>query len=459
MEKGVFHFTGIGGFGMSALAQMRAMSGLPATGSDRDFDAGRNPDTRAALEKLGIRIFPQDGSGVRGADKAVASTAVENSNPDLARAAELGVPVIHRSELLAEHVNASRAVAVAGTSGKSTVAAMIFEILDFAGLKPSIITGGALLSLKEKGLLGNACAGGGGPLVVEADESDGTVARYRPALGVLLNITRDHKEVAELRGIFSAFASNCGEFIACADDPEAAAIKPAAGFFGRSADGTRFSDPRPGLFESRFRLGGVDFSVPAPGDYNIDNAVAAAAACARLGVSLETSAAALARFKGVARRFNILGRAGGVTVVDDFAHNPAKIAAVLSALRLRKGGRVLAVFQPHGFAPARLMRRELPGALSASLSTGDEVFFPDIYYAGGTVAKDISSADLAADAAAAGLKARHLPDRRRIAAEVAAAARPGDIVIVMGARDPGLTGLARDILSALALAAGANGKI
>ncbi len=450
MEKGVYHFTGIGGFGMSALAQMRALAGLPATGSDRDFDAGRNPETRAALEALGIRIFPQDGSGVTAAPaKVVASTAVESSNPDLARAAELGVPVIHRSELLAEHVNFSRAVAVAGTSGKSTVAAMIFEILDFAGLKPSIITGGALLSLKAKGLLGNAFAGGSGPLVVEADESDGTVARYRPALGVLLNITRDHKEVDELRGIFSAFAANCGEMIASADDPEAAAIKPAAGSFGRSATGPAFSDPRPGLFESRFKLGGTEFSVPAPGDYSIDNAVAAAAACSRLGVDLETCAAALSGFKGVARRFNVLGRAGGVTVIDDFAHNPAKIAAVLSALKLRGGGRVLALFQPHGFSPARLMRRELPGVLSAALSPGDEVFFPDIYYAGGTVAKDISSADLAADARAAGLKARHLADRGSIAAELAAAARPGDIVIVMGARDPGLPALARGILAAL----------
>ncbi len=448
MEEGVYHFTGIGGFGMSALAQMRALAGLPATGSDRDFDAGRNPETRAALENLGVKIFPQDGSGVTaGPARVVASTAVESSNPDLSRAVELGVPVMHRSELLAEYVNSSRAVAVAGTSGKSTVAAMIFEILDFAGLRPSIITGGALLSLKEKGLLGNAFSGGGGPLVVEADESDGTVARYRPALGVLLNITRDHKEVGELRGIFSAFASNCGEFIACADDPEAAAIRPAAGAFGRSAPVPLFSDPAPGLFESLFKLGGADFRVPAPGDYNIDNAVAAAAACLRLGVSLETCAAALSGFRGVARRFNVIGRAGGVTVIDDFAHNPAKIAAVLSALKLREGGRVLALFQPHGFTPARLMRRELPGILSSALSPGDEVFFPDIYYAGGTVAKDISSADLAADAAAAGLKARHLPDRGRIAAEVAAAARPGDIVIVMGARDPGLPALAREILA------------
>jgi UDP-N-acetylmuramate--alanine ligase len=191
----------------------------------------------------------------------------------------------------------------------------------------------------------------------------------------------------------------------------------------------------------------VEFSVPAPGDYNIDNALAAAAACARLGVDLKTCASALKDFRGVARRFNVLGRAGGVTVIDDFAHNPAKIAAVLSALKLREGGRVLAVFQPHGFAPARLMRGELPGVLASSLSPEDEVFFPDIYYAGGTVARDISSADLAADAAAAGLRARHLPERGKIAAEVAAAARPGDIIIVMGARDPGLPALARDILA------------
>ena len=444
------HFSGIGGFGMSALAQIAAMEGRKASGSDRDFDRGRNGATRAALEKLGVKIYPQDGSGVNDATAELAlSTAIEDTNPEVLRAKEAGIKVSHRSELLAAQVDAAESIVVAGTSGKSTVAAMLFTILEGAGLGPSIITGGALLALKERGLQGNAFRGKGKILVVEGDESDGTLTRYKPRFGVLLNITKDHKEVPELRKIFSEFAANCGGFLACADDPEAAALVPGAKLYGADAGGWKLADVRLGPLSSSFTVNGAPFELPLPGRYNVENALAACAGAALFGVKPETAAAALKGFRGVDRRFAILGERGGVKVVDDFAHNPAKLAAALTALRAAVPGRVIAVYQPHGFAPARLMRREFVEVFSAGLRRGDLLLMPEIYYAGGTAAKDISSRDIAGEVAAAGRDARFFADRSAIPGAIAAEARPGDIVAVMGARDATLSDLAREILAAL----------
>ena len=448
--KGTVHFSGVGGFGMSALAQIAAMEGRAVSGSDRDFDRGRGAATRAALERLGVRIYPQDGSGVNADTAGLAlSTAIEESNPEVLKARELGIKISHRSELLAAQVEAFESVVVAGTSGKSTTAAMLFTILEYAGLGPSIITGGALLALRERGLQGNAFRGKGRLLVVEGDESDGTLTRYKPKTGVLLNITKDHKEVPELRKIFSAFAANCGRFLACADDPEAAALAPGARLFGAAAGGWALEDVRLEPLSSRFRLNGEEFCLPSPGRYNVENALAACAAASLYGVSPAQAAAALRDFRGVDRRFVVLGEKGGVKVVDDFAHNPAKLAAALRALRAAAKGRVIAVYQPHGFAPARLMRREFVEVFATQLGPDDLLLMPEIYFAGGTVAKDISSGDIAAEVAAAGRKAVFFPDRSRIPAAAAAEARPGDVVAVLGARDATLSDLAREILAAL----------
>lgn len=448
--SGTVHFSGIGGFGMSALAQIAAMEGRKVSGSDRDFDRGRAAGTRAALEALGIKIFPQDGSGVNADTAELAlSTAIEDSNPEVGRAKELGVKISHRSELLAAQVGSFDSVVVAGTSGKSTTAAMLFTILEGAGMGPSIITGGALLGLRERGLQGNAWRGKGRLLVVEGDESDGTLTRYKPKAGLLLNITKDHKEVPELRRIFSEFAANCGTFLACADDPEAASLVPGAKLFGAAAGGWLLEDVRLEPLSSRFRLNGAEFELPAPGRYNVENALAACAAAALFGVKPEQAAAALKNFRGVDRRFALVGEKGGVRVVDDFAHNPAKLAAALKALKGAARGRVIAVYQPHGFAPARLMRREFVQVFSEELGPADLLFMPEIYYAGGTAAKDISSRDIAAEVAAAGRAASFFPDRSKIPAAAAAEARPGDIIAVMGARDATLSDLAREILGAL----------
>lgn len=446
--KPLIHFVGIGGAGMSALAQIHAMDGGPATGSDRDFDLGRGAALRPKLEALGIRLLPQDGSAItRETALVVLSTAIEGSNPEIAAAKALGVPLMHRSEFLARHVAGMRTIAVTGTSGKSTVVAMIFEILEAAGRGPSVITGGALIALQKRGLTGNAFRGKSDILVVEADESDGSLVNYKPAVGVFLNLTKDHLEVPALREIFLKFRENAATALVNADDPALADVRADASF-GVSSGGVHASALALAAAGSSFRVDGVEFTLPVPGRHNVENAMAAIAACRNEGVTLAECARALAGFQGVARRFQSLGTSRGVEVVDDFAHNPAKIAATLTAARLR-GRRTLAVYQPHGFAPTRHLKNELIAAFAEGLRPDDRLWLPDIYYVGGTASKDISSGDVTAPLRAKGLNAFHVPARAAIVAEIAAAAREGDLVIVMGARDPSLSDFAREILAAL----------
>ena len=448
--RDTIHFSGIGGVGMSALAQVAAMEGRRVSGSDRDFDRGRNLGVRASLEKLGIKVFPQDGSALDGSTAELAlSTAIEDSNPEVVRARELGVKISHRSELLAERVNSSDTIAVAGTSGKSTVAAMVFTVLEAGGLGPSIITGGALGALRERGLAGNAFKGTGEVLVVEADESDGTIVRYRPRTGLLLNISKDHKDVEVLNKIFSEFAGNCGRLLVNADDPAAGALLPDAPSFGFSAGGWSVTDLKLGPFSSSFRINGEPFELPAPGRYNVENALAACAAASLYGVGLRDCAAGLRGFRGVERRFVLVGEKHGVTVIDDYAHNPAKISALLGALHQAPGRRVLAVYQPHGFTPTRHLKDELIESFAGGLNPGDMLIMPEIYYAGGTVTRNISSKDISDAVAARGRRAAYYEDRAAIPAAVAAEARPGDIVAVIGARDATLADFAGEILKAL----------
>ncbi len=444
------HFSGIGGVGMSALAQVAAMEGRKVSGSDRDFDRGRNLGVKAALEKLGVKVLPQDGSAINGSvSELVLSTAIEDSSPEVRKAKELGLAITHRSELLAAKVGEADTIAVAGTSGKSTVAAMVFTILEKAGLEPSIITGGALGTLKERGLIGNAYRGKGKVLVVEADESDGTIVRYRPRTGVLLNISKDHKDVAVLNGIFSEFAGHCGRLLVNADDPAARALLPAAPAFGFDSPGWKVTEIVHGPFASSFRINGAPFELPAPGRYNIENALASCAASSLYGVSLDTCAEALRGYRGVERRFVLVGEKKGVTVIDDYAHNPAKVAALLAALHQAAGRRVLAVYQPHGFTPTRHLKDELIESFAAGLNPEDMLIMPEIYYAGGTVTKNISSKDIADAVAAKGRRTAFYEDRADVPAALAALARPGDIIAVMGARDATLADFARRILEAL----------
>ncbi|MCM2250272.1 MAG: L,D-transpeptidase family protein [Geothrix sp.] len=451
---GRLHFAGVAGSGMSALAQFAAMKGGRASGSDRSFDRGQRPEARAQLEALGVAIHPQDGSGLEGGCAAlVVSTAVEEEVPDVAAARRLGVPVLHRSELLAHVVARYRTLAITGTSGKSTTVAMTFEILRGAGLDPSVITGGELVALQREGRWGNAWAGASDLLVIEADESDGSVVRYHPAVGVILNLQKDHKEMEAVAEMFRVFRAQVreGAVVGEAENLAAFAVGAATFGFGEKAR-LRAEALHLSAEGSTFRVRGEAFKLPVPGRHNVENALAALAACGSLGVPLEATAAPLAAFQGVARRFQVLGERRGITVVDDFGHNPAKVAASIRAAHLRvaaAGGRVLAVFQPHGFGPLKFLRTEFVETFAAELAPVDRLWFLDVFYAGGTAAKDISSGEVVADIAAQGVAAEHAPSREWLVARLAAEAKEGDLILVMGARDPSLTTLAEKIMQHL----------
>ncbi|OGF18017.1 MAG: hypothetical protein A2W00_15170 [Candidatus Eisenbacteria bacterium RBG_16_71_46] len=435
---------------MSALAQFQVMLGGRASGSDRAFDRGERAEARARLERLGIEVMPQDGSGLAAPCAAlVVSTAVEEEVADVAAARARGVPVVHRSELLARFVADFRTVAIAGTSGKSTVVAMVFEILRAAGRRPSVITGGDLLALQREGLWGNAWYGGSDLLVVEADESDGSLVRYEPAVGVVLNLQRDHREMDEVSGMFATFRRRTREAFVAGEEANLAALAAGASVFGfgPGAD-VRGEDVGLEPEASRFTVAGVGFGLPVPGRHNVANALAAIAACRALGVEPAEMVEPLARFQGVGRRFQSIGVAREVEVVDDFAHNPAKIAAALATAQ-RRARRVLAIYQPHGYGPTRFLRDDFVETFSRALRGEDRLWLVEIFYAGGTAQRDFSSADLVAQIAATGVHAEFAPAREWLAERIAAEARPGDLVLVMGARDPSLTTFARRVLETL----------
>jgi UDP-N-acetylmuramate--L-alanine ligase len=448
---GRFHYAGIGGSGMSALAQFQAMMGGRVSGSDRAFDRGERPELRMQLIRLGIEIMPQDGSGVTEDCAAlVVSTAVEKEVADFAAARAKAIPIVHRSELLAHFVGSYRTVAVSGTSGKSTVTAMIFEILEGAGRDPSVITGGDLRLLQARGLPGNAFAGSSDLLVVEADESDGSLVRYAPAVGVILNLQRDHKEMAEVAAMFAVLRARSREALVVGEDENLDALAGGALRFGFGLPaGIRAVNVELTPSGSSFVVDDIAFALPVPGRHNVANALAAIAAVSALDAPLADMVAPLASFQGVGRRFQTVGAVRGVTVIDDFAHNADKIAAALATAKLN-ASRVLAVYQPHGYGPTRFLRRDFVDTFSRELRRGDRLWMLEVFYAGGTASRDFSAADIVEEIFRNGVKAEFAPSRAWLAARIAEEARSGDMVLVMGARDPSLTDLAREIVAELA---------
>ncbi|MGH6866661.1 MAG: L,D-transpeptidase family protein [Methyloceanibacter sp.] len=450
MVAGRFHYAGLGGSGMSALAQFHAMIGGQVSGSDRAFDQGERNALRAQLEELCIDVLPQDGSGI-GPDCAalVVSTAVEEQVPDFTAAKAKSIPIVHRSEMLAHFVAHYRSIAITGTSGKSTVTGMTFEILHGAGLDPSVITGGDLPLIQAEGLPGNALAGCSDLLVVEADESDGSLVRYAPAIGVILNLQRDHKETAEVAAMFRTLRARAKEGLVVGDTANLDEFAGVAMRFGFSAGAdVRGEDVELGPASSRFRVEQTRFELPVPGEHNVANALAAIAAARAVDVPLEDMSAPLARFSGIGRRFQTIGKTRGIEVVDDFAHNAEKIAAAIRTAHLR-AARVLAIYQPHGYGPTRFLRSDFVRTFSNELVPEDRLWMLEVFYAGGTAIRDFSAADIVAEIAGRGTAAEFAASRDWLVARLAEEAKAGDLILVMGARDPSLTELARGILQAL----------
>lgn len=450
-----YHFSGIGGAGMGPLARLLQARGHRVQGSDRSFDQGRGREVADHLQRLGITLVPHDGRALTaGIDRVVHSTAVEADTPEMQAARALGLPLVPRPRLLAEVLaGGCPSVAVAGTSGKSTITGMVAWLLREAG-QPATVLGGAAL-VGEPGA--GCCVAGaaGGPVVAEACESDGTLPGYRPAIGLVHNISRDHDELPALRAQFGAFAAGCRRLLVNAACREAAALarQGRAVSYGASP----LADLRlevgglgPDRARGRLRLPGrhLALDVPQPGLHTLENAAAAALLALELGLQARTVEALLATFPGVARRFEVVGTtASGIRVVDDYAHNAEKIrAAVLTAQA--GAGRVLAVFQPHGFGPARFLRAELRQLLPRLLRPEDRFCFAEIFYAGGSVTRDLTSQTLAGDLPPA-MGCAWAPDHRAVVEWVRAEARPGDTVLIMGARDPDLGRLARTVFERL----------
>ncbi len=445
------HFVGIGGVGMSALAQLHAMGGDRVTGSDRLISKGYTDMALwDYLKKLHIGLFPQDGSGIdHHTDLVILSSAIEADNPELLKAKALNIPTMHRSELLAKHVAEHRTIAVSGTSGKSTTTAMVYDILAFAGLSPSVITGAAILSLqKEQGVFGNVYKGESDILVIEADESDGSIVNYHPHLGLCLNLQKDHKEIEILQGYFKEFVSHCKTAIINAEEENLRTIAPEAKTFGLSLGDIHPTDIKVDGFGSDFTIQGQPFRLQVPGVHNVCNAVAAVSAALQMGVDLDTCAKALNKFQGIARRFASIGSYDKIEVVDDFAHNPHKLGATIAAAHLR-GKRVFAFYQPHAFASIKLLGAEFVDSFAKHIGPQDHLWLTEVYYPGGTIPQGVSCRTVFEGLKARGVNVSYDDCRERILAEMAAAAQPGDILLVLGARDPTLTDFARKLLASL----------
>jgi UDP-N-acetylmuramate--alanine ligase len=462
---GDYFFCGIGGSGMMPLALILLARGAAVEGSDRALDQGRNAEKFEFLRARGVRLHPQNGSGLsRARQILVTSAAVEETIPDVRAARGLGVPVIPRARLLSELFNsAGVSVGVAGTSGKSTTVGMLGWILHRAGRSPTIMNGADMKNFIDAGSpFASAVIGASEIFVSEVDESDGSIAFFHPRIAVLNNIALDHKPLDELRPLFRDFIAKAHTVVLNLDNAGTAALladlQPAhAMTYSLHAAHADLLASQP--VQS---AGGITFHVKAhatgeifavalrvPGLHNAANALAALAAATACGVPLPVAVDALSEFSGIRRRLEVVGNAKGITVIDDFAHNPDKISATLATMQAFPG-RLLVMFQPHGYGPIRLLRDELVDCFAAGLLDQDTLVMTEPVYFGGTVDRSIGSADIVGEIKRRGRKAFAFADRAACGDLLVNLARPGDRIIIMGARDDSLSQFARELLRRIA---------
>jgi UDP-N-acetylmuramate--alanine ligase len=464
-QKGSYFFCGIGGSGMTPLALIVQAKGGQVEGSDRALDQGRNTERFDFLRARGMRLHPQDGSGVtRAGQIVVVSTAVEETVPDVQAARRVGAAVTTRAQLLAELFNgAPLSVGVGGTSGKSTTVGMIGWILQHAGKSPTIMNGADMKNFAGIGFpYASAIVGEGPAFVSEVDESDGSIALYEPHIAAVNNISLDHKSLPELRALFRDFVMKAETVVLNLDNAETAALAPSLPP-GRARTYS-LRDPQADLFASSLVPSpmGIAFTVTAraaretvsvalkvPGLHNVANALAALSVAKACGVPLANAAGHLGAFSGIRRRLEVIGSANGVTVIDDFAHNPDKIAATLATMHAFPG-RLLLMFQPHGYGPIRLMREALVDCFVRCMQPEDMLVMPEPLYFGGTVTdRSVGSRELAADIERGGRMAFAYAERSSCGDVLVKLARRGDRIVIMGARDDSLSVFARELLGRL----------
>lgn len=390
-------FSGAAGNGISPLEQIMANKGYEVYGSDRSFDCGKDIDRKKALESVGVHIVPQDGSMLTpDMEYLCISAAVKGENPDVMAAQKLGIPIKYRSDLLLEILSSYRyGVAIGGTAGKTTVTAMIGYVLDVLGKKPCMINGGALCNYAERAGIPNYIYNDNEICVIEADESDGSIQKYHPFVGLITNISHDHTSLEKLFSYFNVFAEHSQNLVISLDFPNHAKIthphlttfslnNPQADFY---ADEIVLNND-----SISYCLQGRKFTLPLIGKFNVANALAAIAVCSKLGIDAFDAAKVLEGFYGVKTRLEKVGSVNGITVYNDFAHNPSKIEASLLALK-SGGGRVIAMYQPHTSFSARNTGEETAAVIARSLATDDVMLMQEIYERDAKDG-DISSADI-----------------------------------------------------------------
>ena len=444
---------------MLPLAMIMKARGCEVSGSDRSHDQKRLPERFAFIEKQGIHLFPQNGSGLtQHIDQMIVSTAVEKTVPDYQAALDHKIPVVHRATLLAHIANeAKTSIAVAGTSGKSTTTGMLGWLLFNAKANPTIINGAVMKNFISTDIpFASSVVGDPDLVVTEVDESDGSIAQFSPTIAVLNNIAVDHKSMEELRALFAAFVGKARHIVLNLDNDEAARLALPDRTITYS-----LVNPSATLVASNlvFAQGEVTFQVThtpsgetamvelrVPGHHNISNALAALGGALAYGLSFADAARAIDGFSGIARRMDVIGMTkSGITIIDDFAHNPDKIAASLRTLHQTQG-RLLILFQPHGYGPLKLMRTAFATGFAKGLADDDVLYMPDPLYLGGTTDRDVTSADLVKDITDLGAKAVYLSKREDCASAIIREAKAGDRVVIMGARDDTLPALAKEIL-------------
>ena len=466
-QLGDYFFCGVGGSGMTPLALIIQARGGLVEGSDRARDQGRNAKRFEFLRARGVLLHPQDGSGVtRASQILVTSTAVEETIPDVQAARRIGAAITTRARLLAELFNcAALSVGVAGTSGKSTTVGMLGWILHRAGKNPTIMNGADMKNFIDAGSpFASAKIGDGEIFVSEVDESDGSIAHFAPRVAIVNNISLDHKSLDELRTLFRGFISKAQRVVLNLDNAETGALliglKPgqAITYSLNSAQAHLVASPPVQspvgtVFQVKVRETGeaVEVDLKVPGLHNVANALAALSAAKACGVTLSVAAAYLGEFTGIRRRLEVVGTANEITVVDDFAHNPEKISATLETLHAFPG-RLLLMFQPHGYGPIRFMRDALVGCFASGLRDEDVLVMPEPVYFGGTVDRSVGSNDIVSEIQRCGRKAFAFANRGDCGDMLVRLARRGDRIVVMGARDDLLSQFAHELLGRLAVA-------
>lgn len=451
--KSVF-FIGVAGVGMSAIAQYLAGVQKNVSGSDRYFKEGEHNETKEKLEAEGIKCFLQNGDGItKETDLVVVSTAIEDTVAEVQKAKQLHIPILKRSEVLSLIAKSKKTIAIGGTSGKSTTSAMLFDILQYAGMQPSIISGAGLTSIIKEGKIGNAKVGSGEWLVIEADESDGSIVQYLPEVGVLLNVDKDHQEIDELMQIFGTFKKNTKELF-IVNQSNSLAKKLSQNLQNdfavdeNSAAGYIALNFKQEAFTIQYTVNSVPFLLQAMGRHNMENALAATTVANLLGVGLKICAAALQHYEGIYRRNQILGCKNGVWVIDDYAHNPVKCAAAIASCQ-PLADKVVAWFQPHGYGPTRFLRNDFVKEFVNVLRDNDEIWMSEIFYAGGSAVKDISAKDLIDDIKALGKNAFFVNDRNDFIETVRPHLQENSVLLLMGARDPSLESFSKSVFEKL----------